>query len=221
MYAFSDIHGNYTLWKKIEKFLKDNNEKAIFLGDAVDRGPDGWKIFKELIDSPYINNYIMGNHELMMIEDDVELWLWNGGASTQAAMLKDPEKDKYIQKFKNIVSYHVIHNNWFISHAGMTIPEDFLNYKLDNDSLVWDRDHIYNSFGNEKIQVLHGHTPVQFIRHRFDMLKIPYDFDDEQGVLVYSNGRKYCIDLCTYETNAITLFNLETKEGIVFRDETR
>ena len=59
MYAFSDLHGNYNLWKQIEQFLIDNKAYAICLGDVVARGPQGWKIFKEVIDSPYVITFLL------------------------------------------------------------------------------------------------------------------------------------------------------------------
>ena len=40
VYAFSDLHGNGILWDKIKSFLGED-DKAYFLGDACDRGPDG------------------------------------------------------------------------------------------------------------------------------------------------------------------------------------
>ena len=48
VYAFSDLHGNGILWDKIKSFLGED-DKAYFLGDACDRGPDGWRILKEIL----------------------------------------------------------------------------------------------------------------------------------------------------------------------------
>ena len=65
-YAFTDIHGNYNLWKQIKNFLRPE-DKVYFLGDACDRGKDGFKIMKELLfDSRVI--YLKGNHEQLMID---------------------------------------------------------------------------------------------------------------------------------------------------------
>ena len=46
-YAFTDIHGNYNLWLAIKNYCKEDDE-IFFLGDAIDRGPDGIKIMQEL-----------------------------------------------------------------------------------------------------------------------------------------------------------------------------
>ena len=45
VYALADLHGNGTIYNKIKNFLKPN-DTVYFLGDAIDRGPDGWTILK-------------------------------------------------------------------------------------------------------------------------------------------------------------------------------
>ena len=60
-YAFTDLHGMYPLWEQIRDFC-DESDKLIFLGDACDRGDDGLKIIKELLQDKRVT-YIKGNHE--------------------------------------------------------------------------------------------------------------------------------------------------------------
>ena len=48
VFVFSDIHGQRVLFDKIMNRIGPN-DKAFFLGDAIDRGPEGWQIFKELM----------------------------------------------------------------------------------------------------------------------------------------------------------------------------
>ena len=64
-FVFSDIHGRYDLWEQVKEYL--HGQPAIFLGDAADRGPDGYQVMKELLDSPNII-YLKVNHEDMFIE---------------------------------------------------------------------------------------------------------------------------------------------------------
>ena len=45
-FVFSDIHGRYDLWEQVKEYLHD--QPAIFLGDAADRGPDGYQIMTAL-----------------------------------------------------------------------------------------------------------------------------------------------------------------------------
>ena len=48
VYCAADWHGNYWVWEKVKEILKPD-DILCFLGDAADRGPDGWRIIKELI----------------------------------------------------------------------------------------------------------------------------------------------------------------------------
>ena len=60
-YVFSDIHGNYKLFKKIKGFLHQD-DVCYVLGDCADRGTKGYTIIKEVLqDGRFI--YIKGNHE--------------------------------------------------------------------------------------------------------------------------------------------------------------
>ena len=50
-YAFSDLHGNYKLWREICARTQPN-DKLYCLGDIIDRGEDGYKICLEMISIP-------------------------------------------------------------------------------------------------------------------------------------------------------------------------
>ena len=65
VYYFTDIHGQYNLFRQVMKFCGDN--KIIFGGDAIDRGKDGYRIMKELINNPNVV-YLKGNHEDMFAQ---------------------------------------------------------------------------------------------------------------------------------------------------------
>lgn len=91
VYAFSDLHGCYGLWQKIKEYVKPE-DTLICLGDNIDCGNDGIKIFTEMRRRE--NTVIlMGNHEDMaatVIPDlidgrpdyDASLWFANGGQTT-------------------------------------------------------------------------------------------------------------------------------------------
>lgn len=66
IFFFTDIHGMYDLYRAIMDYCNKQDPEAmiIFGGDACDRGPDGYKIMKELLDNPYVV-YLKGNHEDM------------------------------------------------------------------------------------------------------------------------------------------------------------
>lgn len=68
IFCFTDVHGYYNLYKAaIDYCYKQDPECLIlYLGDACDRGPNGYKIMRELLDNPQVV-YLKGNHEDMFV----------------------------------------------------------------------------------------------------------------------------------------------------------
>lgn len=68
IYVMSDVHGYYDLYQAAIKYCEheDPNYMLIFMGDACDRGPDGYKIMQELLNNPQVV-YLKGNHEDMFV----------------------------------------------------------------------------------------------------------------------------------------------------------
>lgn len=69
-FAFSDIHGQGKLFKQIMDYLNslDEDFSCFCLGDACDRGPDGYAIMKQLLAAdPNRFTYLKGNHEDMFV----------------------------------------------------------------------------------------------------------------------------------------------------------
>lgn len=66
IFTFCDIHGMYGLYKAIMNYCNEQDPDAtiVFIGDACDRGPDGYAIMKELLNNPKVV-YLKGNHEDM------------------------------------------------------------------------------------------------------------------------------------------------------------
>lgn len=64
IFCFTDIHGRYELYRAIVNYCKEQDPRStiVYLGDACDRGPDGYKIMKDLLSDPQII-YLKGNHE--------------------------------------------------------------------------------------------------------------------------------------------------------------
>jgi hypothetical protein len=62
------VHGCYPLHKAALEycFKQDPECMIIYGGDACDRGPDGYKIMRELLENPQIV-YLKGNHEDMFV----------------------------------------------------------------------------------------------------------------------------------------------------------
>jgi len=69
VFYFTDIHGRLELFNTIRKWCLEQDEDCtiIYGGDAIDRGPDGYTIMKELLEDPRIV-YLYGNHEDLFIQ---------------------------------------------------------------------------------------------------------------------------------------------------------
>lgn len=67
-FFFTDVHGYYPLYKAAMDYCmkKDPECTIIYGGDACDRGPDGYKIMRELLNNPQVI-YLKGNHEDMFV----------------------------------------------------------------------------------------------------------------------------------------------------------
>jgi len=68
IFYFTDVHGYYPLYKAAIDYCmkKDPECTIIYGGDACDRGLDGYKIMRELLDNPQVV-YMKGNHEDMFV----------------------------------------------------------------------------------------------------------------------------------------------------------
>lgn len=67
-YVISDIHGNFNKYEKILKLINfSDKDESYVLGDAIDRGEEGVRILKDIMNRPNVH-MLMGNHELMAAE---------------------------------------------------------------------------------------------------------------------------------------------------------
>ena len=234
-YAFSDIHGNYNLFKQIKSFIKDK-DTVICLGDCCDRGPDGIKIMQEILnDNRFI--YLMGNHEAMLIDaiektlldnepfDNYDMFILkhNGTLPTLESYqrLSCDEQKKLFQQLITLPSLavHKTKDNKevFLCHAGAN-PETIWNKNTEEKILQWDRKHIATEKWDLQYPdtyIIHGHTPVQAMGYYNKNYREKPIFDTVQR---YCEGHKINIDLATPTTNKIALINIETFEIKYFTD---
>ena len=221
VYALSDLHGQGNLWEQIKTFLKPD-DMVYFLGDAIDRGPNGFAIMKEiLLDHRF--HYIRGNHEVLMREaikhnkwnDAWDLWFYNGGELTAKAWRADGGYLDWIYVINEMplemtyinTSNQIIH----LSHAGFA----FNYHPSDEEELIWDRKHFYDQTtppANEFI--VHGHSPIPYLEKK--LYKHNYTLKD--GVLFYADNHKIDIDNGCFHTHAISLLNLDTFDVIQFKE---
>jgi calcineurin-like phosphoesterase family protein len=235
-YCCSDLHGQKILLEKIIDFIQPD-DKVYFLGDAADRGPDGWEMIKMILnDERFV--YLLGNHEDMLAAaakeyfmfdhfgSDCHLLMQNGGESTFNSMLADPMGEKLVARISHLPTYKIYWNALgqciFLSHAGFTpwLDEDEKLIIPEDRDLIWNRNHYLDDWDENMIApdtiIVHGHTPIPFI---MDDLRLPDPGDlIEAGPLWYCKNRKVCLDCAAFATGAAFLLDLDTFESITIRD---
>lgn len=186
-YATSDFHGHYNLYKKIKETV-DPQDIIYVLGDCADRGPNGWKTLKAVIEDPQCI-LLMGNHEHMLmksmedffnapdeytINDDsrleyiygfsenFDLLRWNGGELTLLEWFEEPNKYYWYSRLKHLTTVREImsgNKHLILTHAGF----DPHRRPDDDDyeNILWDREHFVSKWpeGYENTYIIHGHTP--------------------------------------------------------------
>ena len=216
-YAFTDLHGQYDLWKQIRDYCQPD-DTLYFLGDACDRGPEGIKIIKELLTDPRVT-YLKGNHEEMlevtaaeMLEGDmsgVQLWAENGGMDTWTELMCEPDAivKEIISKLKKLPLTALYTNpqgkTFYMSHSGAYSPFgiEYRKWKIQipEDMYMWDRNHMDQAewgTGADDDYIIHGHSPVQ----NFFKSKIP---------TVYCEGHKIDLDVASFVTKKVYLYDLD------------
>lgn len=226
-YAATDFHGCWEPFKELYDSLEED-DTLFFLGDAIDRGPDGVKIMDTLLNDKRVI-YLKGNHEEfleqampMLMEEDISgfgtprLWTeYNGGNTTLDALNLLPREkvEWYVQEIKKMPTYVKYKNKDGITihlcHAGFDPkePEDMRDY-------LWDRDHIksLNAFPQDE-RLIHGHTPTQIlsdfanVREVDNIIQKSLDYKDT--ALWYCNATKLDIDLCTFVSNKVARVDLD------------
>lgn len=224
----TDLHGNYNLWTQIKNFIKED-DILFFLGDAIDRGPRGFEIFKEMLEDKRVI-YLRGNHEQMMYDSFIiqpvsirqkcfKHWQKNGGDVTlqniEELNIPINQKINLIEQIEKLPYFAEYKNNsgvkFFLSHAGTSFGLYYNKFseEIQKEKLLWDRDHILMPWGDEaEYQMtisIHGHTPILFMKQFYG-----YSMATGMAPFVYSNNHKINLDAATPFTNMAFLYNLDT-----------
>ena len=191
VYTSSDWHGNGDLGLRVLDWLSAD-DKLYFLGDAIDRGPDGIKLMGALISDPRVT-YLKGNHEAFLEkyvpdlvneneeeEEDNDAFCWfgnpadlwledNGGRATYNSLCEKTKEEQlwYVNQIKQmpLEERYVTKDGKVIilEHAGYT-PGMTRGYRHDP---LWDREHFNEDWWEEKYSdfyLVHGHTGVQHLK---------------------------------------------------------
>jgi serine/threonine protein phosphatase 1 len=234
VYAITDLHGRYDLWEQVKKFLKPE-DTVYYLGDAGDRGPEGWRLISALMQDPQVV-YIKGNHEQILenaireyrqsdgLYQDwaIRLLATNGGMQTLYDWASMTQEDySYIGKLKHLPSYVSYTNEQgyhiWLSHSGCPPFKNIRDeYVIPERLALWDRDHCWVSeWGVEDLNmiIVHGHTPIPFFFEGYS------DVEIEPGALWYCEDHKVCLDTGAYASGYTVLFDLDTFDEHIFYDE--
>lgn len=232
IYACSDLHGCMWAWNEIKNRITEN-DWLYFIGDAIDRGPDGWQILKEALDMPNCT-FILGNHEQMMLDayknnfegHEFNVWYHNGNMPTcNAIWAEDPKEVKRIMDtIANLPAHIKICNESGdiikICHSGAYSIDEERDWNWKED-LIWDRSHFYNTrwCDEENVYVVHGHTPIPYLVEEIRWLDDTIPEEIEPGSFWYCHGHKIDIDCGTFFTKTACLLNLDTFDEDVFKFE--
>lgn len=198
-----DIHGCVKTVKTLVEYQLrlTKEDELFFLGDYIDRGPDGKGVIDYLMGlqkEGYQVHCIKGNHEDLCVKafeadqkkkflggkhEEQKEWEAVGGKTTlQSFGVKHPREipQLYIDWMNSCVPYVEL-EDYILVHAGM-------NFKMadpykDTDSMMWTRSFKvdYHKSGGRKI--IHGHIPVDY-----SFLMMVIENNESYDFIVLDNG---------------------------------
>ncbi len=192
VYAITDTHGCLDLLERaydlIVAHAAGRPARVVFLGDAIDRGPDSAGCVERLIRGARADNFapqvnLMGNHEEFMIEalkGDRRMagrWLDNGGDETLRSYGARPSIDAAVE-----LDIPPAHAAWLASlayayetethvfvHAGIpprsTLAEALATLE-GRRQLIWIRHAFLDADHDFGKHVVHGHSPTGYVDFR-------------------------------------------------------
>lgn len=232
-FVITDLHGCYSLWEQIKNNIsKDDN--LYCLGDNIDRGGRGFEIYQEMKHRPN-TTILKGNHEDLasraipfLLKDGVQFgnkyvnsWFSNGGMETwfNIENLSDKELLTLVYEFRRLptIKYYKNKKNHLIilSHCGFTPEQEYEE--------LWDRKHFLHNWpkNHENEYIIHGHTPVAYLKYYLDSnnlnkIKKPPLFSEP---IIYAGGHKIDLDLGSFASNKIALYDLDNETYQIFTGE--
>ncbi len=151
--AFGDVHGCLTALDTVLKLVQPTQEdRLIFLGDYIDRGPDSYGVLERILElrRTYDVICLTGNHEIMMQsarEDDgmYRAWLGYGGEEALESYPREPWEDPHLDKvperhwlfLDEICRPYFVDDDHIFVHANV-LPNLPLE-EQDNRTLYWEK----------------------------------------------------------------------------------
>jgi len=190
-YAITDVHGRLDLLEEaydvIVGHAAGRPARIVFLGDAIDRGPDSKGVIDRLIAGAGRPNFgeqvnLLGNHEALMIkalggeEREARSWLSNGGIQTllsyqpgieatarSAASLKIPAR--HWDWLASLIYIYETDTHIFV-HAGIppgVTAATAMQTVEGRRQLIWIRNTFLDVTYDFGKHVVHGHSPVGLV----------------------------------------------------------
>jgi serine/threonine protein phosphatase 1 len=206
LYAVGDIHGERDLLEELLASLPLRREdRFVFIGDYIDRGPDSKGVVDFLIDFSRQRpcTFLLGNHESMFLDFigwrgeeyfGGDAFLVNGGDRTLASYgyfdCDDPEPEsfklpkKHRDFFESAKLSHLDGDYLFV-HAGIgrdLMGEAEVEYALRRahvEDLLWDRSSadLPHELG---VTIVYGHTPGPAFEVRWNL---PFSIGIDTGAV--------------------------------------
>lgn len=178
LYAIGDLHGcAATLDRLLGRLALTPQDRVVFIGDYVDRGPDSAGVIARLLAMEAASKdgtgpgcvFLRGNHDQMMLDyldgvpDASELWQINGGMATLAGYMKKGRLDippEHVAFLRRTPLAHEEEGFAFV-HAGLD-PRKTVAQGLappDPRVVLWTRAHLDADLAKWEMPVVCGHTP--------------------------------------------------------------
>lgn len=170
--AIGDIHGRLSkLTGLINKINPTMDDRIIFIGDYIDRGPESFQVVEYIIE--FVNKFpntitLRGNHEdfiISLFKGNMSQYLrniWledNGGKLTLKSYKKAGHFLKVHQDFFMSLPLFYVTENYFFCHAGVR-PGVSLDKQKMSDLLEIREPFLSFKENFEKI-IVHGHSIVK------------------------------------------------------------
>ena len=162
-----DIHGCLELLKRLMDRVKwqPDQDRLIFLGDYIDRGPDSKGVIDFLLQLMCESEKVqclMGNHESMFLDFlsgvDISTFLINGGEDTLRSYYFDGETiipPEHVHFLKNLQIFLEL-QDYCTVHAGLMPGLRIKDQSIDD--MIWIREpFIYSKYDFGK-KIIFGHT---------------------------------------------------------------
>jgi serine/threonine protein phosphatase 1 len=202
--AIGDVHGHIRALLALAELVPfREDDKLVFLGDYVDRGPDSKGVIQWLIERHKQGNTIalLGNHDQMMLEAPhdsmmLDMWVRCGGDATLRSYRVDKPitfddlPDEHFEFLRSTCQlFHETESHIFV-HAGVN-PDRPLEQQ-DEDTLLW-----------KKLRVARPHMSGKTVvcGHTAQSSGLPLDATHSICIdtWVYGNGWLTCLDVDSRE----------------------